>query len=250
MISHFNISRVLDLLLYWIENFRLRSACKPSFLDGVIVQPRFFADFDYQPTLPFVFYPDVTSLVSKLLPLRGPAHVTWFVVAVRIWKTVNGIAFFWLPSHVSQEGRKVMKPLRADFNPPTAIVLPVCVIRIRASLNHTLPRVVFGRSMVTVNRRRDSPCFHIKTTARSSRTRPQRIEVYRLHGSAVATTFDAPDERVDSGRLSDNNHAAISFSRLDDNEIWHTEPSNGSLAGPTAFPALRAFLILPAGGVS
>jgi len=88
--------------------------------------------------------PNVRTFIPGLFRVSGPTTVFWTVVSV-IVDTFNAVFFRWFKTHVSQERFKAVTPLGADRNPSPPIILEHFGFGIGATLDHGLPRRVFGQ---------------------------------------------------------------------------------------------------------
>lgn len=88
--------------------------------------------------------PNVRTFIPGLFRVGGPTTVFWTVVSVVVF-AFNTVVFRWFKTHVRQEGFKTVTPLGADRNPSPPIILEHFGFGIGATLDHRLPRRVFGQ---------------------------------------------------------------------------------------------------------
>lgn len=98
----------------------------------------------------------VAAHVSRLLRLCSPSDITWFVIAILIWVSVDGMPCARARANVSEEGFKVISPFGGNGNTATTIVGEMCGCRIFAALNDSLPNLVLSRLRETVSGVADS----------------------------------------------------------------------------------------------
>ncbi len=90
----------------------------------------------------------IPSRVSVLLNPGGPHAVGWIVITVCIDSLKRPPSFAF--PHIFKEVFKRVFPARTNHNASTAIILKPFVTRIRATLNHCLPSLIYRRGAAPV----------------------------------------------------------------------------------------------------
>jgi len=130
-----------------------------------------------------VFNLDIVVAVIGLLNTSCPAAVRWLVATVSI-NAVQAVVFGWPAPHIGKEVF-VNKPTLANGYAATAIIVVLSAERPFASLNHTIPNLVFITIMSDVF---GTPDFNRATPAALSFSASQRIASNNLFCSAIAAT--------------------------------------------------------------
>src|SRR5438105_15425760 len=88
----------------------------------------------------------IVAPITHLLLLSGPAAVTWLIVAVLVWITVERMFSGWFASHVGQEVGEGI-PARADRDAAATVEAKMFVRRIGAALAHFRPTMILRNPM-------------------------------------------------------------------------------------------------------
>lgn len=93
-------------------------------------------------------------VVRLLLPCR-PSAIARFVISIVTWKPVERMLRRWSESHVSQESREIVYPLRAHSNAATSVVVILTICCLIAPTFCVMPSLVlWAVSPVPVDTRR------------------------------------------------------------------------------------------------
>lgn len=141
------------------------------------------------------------ATVCQLLAKRGPADVSGSIVPIVV-DPVDTVLLTWPQADGSKEINKGVSPARADLDAATAIVLPACGLRVRATLDHRSPNGMFRRlgslSAMTMfdfpRVAKLSGQFGVQATATPTFSSPERSAVHAPDSSALTTA--APIHRL------------------------------------------------------
>jgi len=93
----------------------------------------------------------IDALVSALLLLGGPSHISGRIVSGPIWKSVEGVSWGWSRADVREE-RLERVPLIANCDTRSAVQPKLLVVWVEASTAHGLPSYVLGAFAHAVSR--------------------------------------------------------------------------------------------------
>lgn len=84
----------------------------------------------------------IIPCITRLLVCGGPATIAWGIISICV-NPINGSPRKPSIFHVSKESAKTV-PFTTDFNPPSAIVFPTRVFRLRAAISHSTPCLIYS----------------------------------------------------------------------------------------------------------
>lgn len=128
----------------------------------------------------------IASGVASLRVAGCPYAVSRLVIAVHIF-AFNAMAIAGPWPHVDIEVLERVSPAVADCNSATAVIRVAVIVRVSASLNHAVPRIVFTRSVHSVGGDRFPDSLASEASARQALLLVQRGGDNQLSCAALAS---------------------------------------------------------------
>lgn len=111
----------------------------------------------------------IAADISCLLLRRGPSAITFFIIALLIWPTINSMPIGAF-AHIGKKVLKAVQPAITNHNATAAVTEKLLIIWIRASGFHCHPRIVrsrlAGQRIVPMHQMTFSGNFPFQTAAR------------------------------------------------------------------------------------
>lgn len=127
----------------------------------------------------------IAIAVVYLLARRRPSAITRLIVAVVI-NAIDRVTRAWLAAQIIKKCLERVTPPIAHRNTSSAVAMPVLMVSILASLNHSGPCLVFASALT--NLRLSMP--HPRTTPTAFRFTATKIRGLDLRGlAAIAMTY-------------------------------------------------------------
>ena len=180
------------------DEISVRAAARKASVQRVVIDSTPSAHFSKRKALFSNDYQAARSSVIRLLSFARPSTVGWLVVSIVV-DAFQRVATRPL-SKIAYELREAVLPAIAHGNTSTAVVLPRCRFRIKASVFHRQPDLVFGCLLATVNSGHLLNGLALQTAAASCVTCSQGSRVDDAFGTAVATAVPSRAARCRGGK--------------------------------------------------
>lgn len=152
------------------------------------------------------------SLVDTLDLTSLPAAVRWFIVSIGI-NPIKGSGWRGAWSEIGQKVLKRSTPSLTDANTTSTIAFKGRVFVTATTIEHSSPRMIFGRIRGAVGRRSLVQFLHAQTATRSTDASLHVAPVWFTDGSTVALTAHARMFRVGAEK-GQNRQPSESFAWL------------------------------------
>lgn len=131
--------------------------------------------------------PDNSSCVGSLFFSGSPSHVSWFVVAIIVWKSVKAMVHRRSWPYVFEERLKGIPPSLAYLDSSTSVATVVDASSVMTALLHAAPNPVLGRLPHAMY-----CAIHADTPAGLCDSVTKRLIMNGFHSTAITNALHHP----------------------------------------------------------